>query len=256
MNKIYFEYLWHIIRFFAFSLPVSFLNRTPGRHWAIIDLIKVAIEYEPMSAIPVVDLIDMYPSILEAPIISSKPGHASAKSSEIMALASLASSRKPKLIIEIGTQRGGTTLLLAQNAGFEARTVTLDILSPGEYPYTGSAFRGTQWEGLIRFFQHDSRTFDWSPYLGKADFIYVDGCHDYEYVLADTKTALSLRSPRGIILWHDFPSANGVRRCLMELSRSQKGFYHVRGTRLALFDPHKASLSVRPHWTLTGKDEA
>ena len=85
MNKIYCAYLWHIVRFFTYSLLVSFHNHTPGRHWAIIDLIKVALEYEPMPAIPVVDLTDLYPRILEAPIISSKPGYASAQASEIMA---------------------------------------------------------------------------------------------------------------------------------------------------------------------------
>jgi len=215
---------------------------------------KVAIEYEPMLSLPVVDLDDLYPNIYETPITSSRPSFASAKLSEIAALALLASYLKPQLIVEIGTQRGGTTLLLTENAGSETRTMTLDILSPDEYPEIGSAFRGTKWEKQINLFHNDSLTFDWSPYQGIVDIVYVDGCHEYDYVWADTKTALSLRSKKGIILWHDFPSANGVRRCLMEVSKSQKGLYHLRGTRLALYDPHKTSISVRAHWAMAKKE--
>jgi hypothetical protein len=162
----------------------------------------------------------------------------------------LASYLKPRFIVEIGTQRGGVSLLLAENAGPEARVVTLDILSPAEHPEIGSAFRGTPWEKQMELLHGDSRTLDWSAWQGKADLVYVDGCHEYEYVWADTKTALNLLSDRGVIVWHDFPSADGVRCCLMEFARSHRGIYHLRGTRLAVYDRRRASILVRPHWAM------
>ena len=256
MSNSTLNYAWRVARFLAWSLPVSYLRRVPRREWAWIDLLKVAIEYEPMLAVPVVDLADLYPDIYETPIVASRPGFASAKASEIITLAWLASYLKPRLLVEIGTQRGGTTLLLIQNAGPEARVVTLDVLSPAEHPEIGCAFRGTPWEKQIELLCGDSRTFDWSPWQGQADLVYVDGCHEYECVWADTKTALGLLSNQGVIVWHDFPSANGVRRCLMELASSQRGVYNLRGTRLAVCDPHRASILVRPHWAMARIEKA
>ncbi len=249
-----FSYLWRIIRFFAWSLPVSFVRKAHGTEWAWIDLLKVALEYEPMLVVPVVDLTDLYPEINRSPLASSQPGVASAKPSELVSLAWLASYLKPKLIVEIGTQRGGVSLLLAENAGPEAQVITFDILSPVDHPEIGSAFRNTPLENRIKFIQSDSLTFDWSSLRGQADLVYVDGCHDYDYVSIDTRNAFELLSERGVIVWHDFPSANGVRRCLMELGRLKRGVYHLRGTRLALFDPQKPSIHARPHWGLSEKN--
>ena len=217
-------------------------------------MLKVTIEYEPMLAVPVIDLADLYPSIQESPIVASRPGFASAKPSELVSCGWLASYLKPRLIVEIGTQRGGAALLLTQNAGPEARTVTLDLLSPVDHPEIGCAFKGTAWEKQIELVTGDSRSFDWSPWQGQADLVYVDGCHDYEYAWADTRTALTLLSERGIILWHDFPSADGVRRCLMKFAESRQGVYHIRGTRLAVYDPHKAAFPVRPHWAMAKRE--
>lgn len=249
MNQSLLSYIWRAMRFFGWALPASYLHQVPGREWAWIDLLKVAIEYEPMLAVPVVDLFDFYPDISNSSIVASRPGLASAKPSEIVTLAWLASYLKPKLIIEIGTQRGGVSLLMAENAGPEAGVVTLDILSSDKHPEIGSAFRGTPWERQIQLFHGDSRTFDWSSWRGRVDFVYIDGCHEYDSVWVDTKTALALRSEKGVIVWHDFPSADGVRHCLTELARSQKSVFHLRGTRLAICDPRKGSIHVRPHWS-------
>ena len=42
------------------------------------------------------------------------------------------------------------------------------------------------------------------------DFIFVDGSHSYDYVLNDSRKALSLlRGGKGIILWHDYPGWTG-----------------------------------------------
>lgn len=142
------------------------MRRVEGREWTWIDLLRVALEYEPMLAVPVVDLTDLYPEINRCPLTSSQPEMASAKPSELVSLALLASYLKPRLIVEIGTQRGGISLLLAENAGPEAQVITFDILSPVDHPEIGSAFRNTPWENRVKFIQSDSLTFDWSSLRG------------------------------------------------------------------------------------------
>ena len=50
----------------------------------------------------------------------------------------------------------------------------------------------------------DSLEYDFAPYAGQADVVLVDGGHEYVNGLADTRTALQLVKPGGVILWDDF----------------------------------------------------
>jgi predicted O-methyltransferase YrrM len=67
----------------------------------------------------------------------------------------------------------------------------------------------------------DSRDWDTSPYLaGFFDSVLIDGGHTADVVLSDTRKALSVTRPGGLIMWHDFcpdpvvfdhfPSVTGV----------------------------------------------
>jgi polyphosphate kinase len=69
------------------------------------------------------------------------------------------------------------------------------------------------------------------------DFIFVDGCHTYEYVKNDSERAFKMRSKRGIIVWHDYSSWwPEVMKYLNELSR-EKNIFAIRGTSFAFFKP-------------------
>jgi len=50
----------------------------------------------------------------------------------------------------------------------------------------------------------NSLEFDFSPYERSIDFVFVDAAHDYPHGFADSRTALRLVSPGGVVLWHDF----------------------------------------------------
>jgi SAM-dependent methyltransferase len=110
-------------------------------------------------------------------------------------------------IFEIGTFEGGTTLLLADKAGEGAEVFTLD-LPESEFAWTwteiGSKYRGAAAEPRIRQLSGDSLEFDFSPYDGSIDLVFVDAAHDYPHGIADSRTALRLVRPGGVILWHDF----------------------------------------------------
>ena len=82
----------------------------------------------------------------------------------------------------------------------------------------------------------DSATFDWSPHLGRAGLVFVDGSHAYHYVIADSDTAFALVAKKGMVIWHDYGVWEGVTRALEEIEASrQLGLRHVRGTSLVVW---------------------
>jgi hypothetical protein len=96
----------------------------------------------------------------------------------------------------------------------------------------GVRFHGTPYERRIIQLFGNSQTFDFTPYYGVVDFIFVDGCHHYDFVVSDSKNALKMMSSGGIVVWHDYaPYSAGVLQGLNELSR-EVPLAHIHGTSL------------------------
>jgi predicted O-methyltransferase YrrM len=156
---------------------------------------------------------------------------------ELACLAKIMEALKPLLVFEIGTFVGRTTRLFANNAPPNCQIVTLD-LEPQHVPHQiGEAFLQTDERRRITQCYGDSRTFDFSPWYGKCDFVWVDACHDYEYVVSDTETAMRLCRPGGWVGWHDYRHTawwSGVTRCVRELAIEHSGMRHIRGTTIAM----------------------
>lgn len=170
---------------------------------------------------------------------------------ELMVLCKIVRYRQPKVIFEIGTFLGGTTLQLAANS--HAQVYTMDLPPPGQkdhvppqiwdpesdvYPdKPGVRFQGTSYADRIQQLLGDTQTFDFTPYYGKVDLVFVDGCHHYEFVLRDSKNALKMMSPNGIVVWHDYgPNyASGVVRVLNELGQSLP-LIHLSGTSIIIYN--------------------
>jgi hypothetical protein len=160
-----------------------------------------------------------------------------------------------RIVVEIGTFDGRTTLNLAINAPQASRVITLDLppedraafaLAPGERQYVdkpapGARFRAAAppWSAAAQRITQvlgDSAAFDWSPYRGQAGLVFVDGSHAYEYVRKDSRTAFGLVGEGGMVLWHDYGRWEGVTRALDELEAEQRlGLRHVRGTSLVFW---------------------
>jgi predicted O-methyltransferase YrrM len=154
---------------------------------------------------------------------------------------------RPRRIFEIGTATGQGTLLMARQAP-EAAIDTLDLgvespslgVQAGEPPLAdleaiGAAYRET--EHAARITQHfgDSARFDFGPFAGSIDLVFVDGSHTYEYVRADSRSALSMVAPRGVIVWDDCNYVcPGVARALLELRAEGHPIHRIFGTRLAV----------------------
>lgn len=83
----------------------------------------------------------------------------------------------------------------------------------------------------------DTARFDFSPWYGTRDLVFIDACHEYEYVMKDTEIALKFLQLGGIIVWHDYGTWVGVPRALNELYINDPRLHSIRhasGTSLAI----------------------
>jgi hypothetical protein len=197
--------------------------------------------------LPVVPLADVFPGIedreVRVPVAQlDRPRDMVLPLTDLLTLAAVCVHTRPRRIFEIGTYTGSSTLLMAMHCSADTEIFTLD-LEPSTRPQ-GSAFdvglhyRDTPYAAQIRQLFGNSRSFDFRPFRGTMDLIYIDAEHTYEAVKADSEIALQLVAPSGMIIWDDYrwldchSECAGVTRCLNELALSLPCF-QIAGTRLA-----------------------
>ena len=156
---------------------------------------------------------------------------------ELLTLAAICRHKAPQRIFEIGTHTGSSTLVMALNVAEETEVLTLD-LEPSEM--IGSAYRDTETSSNIRQLYGNSVTFDYTPFLGAVDLIYIDGDHTYNGVKSDTEKAFTLLRPGGVIVWDDYrwldchEECVGVTLFLNDFQNTQPVF-NIAGTRFAIY---------------------
>ena len=139
-----------------------------------------------------------------------------------------------KRILELGSYRGDTARLLAENTG--AETVVCAVDSDDQH---GASYRGLGIEKKIRRKTGviSSKLFDRDE---KFDLIFVDADHDYVSVMSHTEVAFQLIEPQGVILWHDYHNETyfhglcGVPEALNQVAKS-RAICAIRGTWLAIY---------------------
>jgi hypothetical protein len=191
-------------------------------------------------ALPELLLPELFEDFKEQPVtLYQLPcGAWSTPLADILMLLKVAVCTKPKKLLEVGSFRGYTALLLAQHVSSDAKIVTVD-----RYPEHGEAYQNTPFASVIErrvgetntaMFQQDA--------LGSYDLIFIDADHSYAGVKHDTELVLPLVSPNGFILWHDyanwgyFDGKNGVPEYLKELSEKLP-IAHIIGSDLAIYSP-------------------
>jgi hypothetical protein len=93
---------------------------------------------------------------------------------------------------------------------------------------SGERYRNSDLEPRIVSLYGDSGSFDYSPYEGKMDLVFIDASHTFEYVVNDSLQALRLLRERGgAILWHDYGRWDGVTSALHELKRRRSEFVNL-----------------------------
>jgi predicted O-methyltransferase YrrM len=175
---------------------------------------------------------------------------------ELAVLVDMARSRKVEKVFEIGTFDGRTARNLAAAIPEMGRVYTLDLpaamvdetafkLARGEdafvkKPGSGSQFAGTAEESKIEQLLCDSATFDFRPYTGMMDMVFIDGSHAYDYVWSDSTAALTLlKAEGGLIFWHDYGGAwPELTHALNQLAREPRlrEMRHIEGTTLSFLE--------------------
>lgn len=136
----------------------------------------------------------------------------------------LAHMIKAQTVVEIGVQRGQTTLRLCEATQGFGKVFGFDIWSRhGEYdqfPQIGSkeeveALLLTAGYSNFELTKVDSKHPGFPALLAEKcpniDFAFIDGCHSYNGVLNDFKAVYPLLSNKGIIAFHDTFTIDGSR---------------------------------------------
>lgn len=203
--------------------------------------------------LPAIPLSQLVPadSMIDVRAIDAVDGNVSER--ELITICRLIRSMRPARLFEMGTFDGRTTLNMAVNAAPGAVVHTLDLARSeinaasrihaheivyADKPRSGERFRGTDAESSIVQLYGDSGTFDFIPYYGSIDFVFIDASHTFDYVVNDSLQALRMLNPNeGAIVWHDYGRWDGVTAALNQLRRKRKEFESVlsiEGTTLAL----------------------
>lgn len=200
-----------------------------------------------------VEITSLVPNSVSLRLYEQAEATANISFEELFVLVEFLQMCQPTACFEIGTFDGRTTLNMAGNTSDDAIIYTLDLpreqidstifkLDPLERfavnkETSGARYCGTTLERKIQQLYGDSASFDYTPYKGKIDLVFVDGSHTYEYVLSDSRNAISLlRSGKGAILWHDYPTTSSVLKAINYLQANDPRFADIRyikGTRFA-----------------------
>lgn len=165
-------------------------------------------------------------------------------------------AKRARLMFEFGTASGRTSYLWARNSSPDARVVTLTLRDGEVSAYrhevgdTDADLRNALDESRFSTFYYsntpvaskitqlygDSKSFDERPWEGQCDLVFVDGSHARSYVDSDSRKALRLARPGGLILWHDYrgPVLPGVYETLNALARDLP-LVHIGGTSLVAY---------------------
>lgn len=200
-----------------------------------------------LRSLPITVLEDAFPGVEELTIpMRHRFQPRGLPHGDAYVLALITAHVRPRRIFEIGTGTGEGTVLMAAQAP-EASIDTLDLgdapASLGEqggdaplaHVEVGRAYRESPYAERITQHLGDSARFDYAPFRGEMDMVFVDGAHTYDYVRSDSRTALSLARPGGVVVWDDCHLYHpGVAQALVELSREGIAVARVNASRLAV----------------------
>ena len=186
--------------------------------------------------LPAFAIEELFPGFEETEIhVSSLPrGPSSTPAIDQIVLAKFAALLRPAQLLEVGSFRGFTARLLAENTGPETVIHALDV-----DPAHGAAYRDTPLAERVR--RHvGSLTATPATLAGlRFDFVFVDADHARAAVEADTRALLPMLSEGGVIFWHDYADwgwmngANRVPEVLAALSQAIP-VLSIAGTNLAV----------------------
>jgi predicted O-methyltransferase YrrM len=217
------------------------------------------------QGLPTVNLLDLFPDFAEevTPFTYLEGG---SPALDLGLLRRLARQRPGTNYFEIGTWRGESVANVAAVAAhcYALTLSDVEMRAAGwgeEFVATARCLSN----GIpnITHLLHNSRTFDYAPYAGKMDLVFVDGDHRYEGVLADTRNAFRLlRDKDSIVVWHDYmrsPERDIVWELLAAIMdgcppERRRDIYHVSNTLCAVCLPAAFRPAAR-HWKFPARPD-
>lgn len=106
---------------------------------------------------------------------------------------------KPTRILEVGTHKGLTTLMMAHalyDEGIKGKIITCD---PNSWDSTGNFEKFPALEKYIEFHRKPSMEMN----IDEVDFIFFDGMHGRIDVAEEISKFIPKLSPRGVAVFHD-----------------------------------------------------
>ncbi len=186
--------------------------------------------------LPVINAEDLGPSAgsLELPVQYPLLAGEDTPLPDLIFLLNLAKGRRVRRILEVGTYRARTTYALHLNCP-EAQIVSYDIQAL-DSPFREELSRTSRVELRHASFSASAPALRAEPAF---DLIFVDGSHFFEDVLADSRLALEILAPEGIVVWHDYRPNDYFRRELrvpeaLNVLKRERPIYAVRGTMCAV----------------------
>jgi hypothetical protein len=196
--------------------------------------------------LPECDAIDIIPNFpgVEVRFQQAPIGTWSTPLVDVFVVIKAALGFQNKRILELGSYRGDTSRLLAENTADDVTICTVDV----------SEQHGVSYHGLNIARKITRKVGRISPSLfaddEKFDLIFVDADHDFASVMNDTEVAFQVLAEQGVILWHDYRQDSyfhgmcGVPEALNNFSKTRV-IYSIRGTMLAIYSNYKG-------WETTG----
>jgi predicted O-methyltransferase YrrM len=144
--------------------------------------------------------------------------------SELRRFAEIVAAMKPRSLMEIGTNKGGTLCILSRLASPDAVIVSLDLpggdFGGGYKPYHAAIFKHfTRAKQKLHLLRGDSHSLQMElaarGVLGetKLDLLFIDGDHTYEGVKKDFESYSPLVRPGGIVAFHDIVEHVKIPTC-------------------------------------------
>jgi predicted O-methyltransferase YrrM len=235
----------------AHAAALRILWKLTGRHRRFDTFLTPFLKYR--AFLPVVTGEKVIPNFLTSQVSITTPpiGPWATPAGDTLTVIKAVVGFESKRILEIGSYKGNTAKLMAENTGPDTHIFTLDI-----DPDHGSVFRGTPQETKITRIIGDSSLENASKHA-PYDLIFIDGDHGRKGAYRDSLVALEVLSDDGVILWHDYHNTNyfvhrhgAVPEALRLLQAEKKiPIVSIEGTMVAAY-------SKKPNWETSRLDSS
>ena len=128
-----------------------------------------------------------------------------------------------KTVFEIGTWQGFTAGAMLKKG---VKIKAIDIYKGMNITYEHGSHKQADKENYGKYAKDPNYelvfcdSMKYEPNEERFDMVFIDGNHDYEHVKNDTELARKF-NPK-VIVWHDFPNEEGVKKYIDEVKASGK----------------------------------